>query len=169
MNISYLKNMIKKGKIVREGEALFVLKKDGRLKALGGNETFDAYIKCLNVIKLEQRIAEIDERLADAEEAVISRRDEGLPTADAVEVVVELRRYRELNINKLKNYKKGLVMDEIVEIFGKRLKIVQDMDGGSDFCKKCAIEHICFNVIGAGIICKDAKGEVNRHFEEVND
>ena len=97
--------MIKKGKIVREGEALFVLKKDGRLKALGGNETFDAYIKCLNVIKLEDRIAEIDTRLEEAEEAVLRRRDEGLPTADAVQVVVELRRYRELNINKLKNYK----------------------------------------------------------------
>ena len=97
--------MIKKGKIVREGEALFVLKKDGRLKALGGNETFDAYIKCLNVIKLEDRIAEIDARLEEAEEAVLRRRDEGLPTADAVQVVVELRRYRELNINKLKNYK----------------------------------------------------------------
>lgn len=106
MNISYLKSMIRKGKIVREGEALFVLRKDGKLRPLGGNETFDAYIKCVNVIKLEERIAEIDERLAEAEEAVISRRDEGLPTADAVEVVVELRRYRELNINKLKNYKK---------------------------------------------------------------
>ena len=105
MNISYLRSMIKKGKIVREGEALFVLKKDGRLKALGGNETFDAYIKCLNVIKLEDRIAEIDARLEEAEEAVLRRRDEGLPTADAVQVVVELRRYRELNINKLKNYK----------------------------------------------------------------
>ena len=106
MNISYLISMIRKGKIVREGEALFVLRKDGKLKPLGGNETFDAYIKCVNVIKLEERIAEIDARLEEAEEAVISRRDEGLPTADAVEVVVELRRYRELNINKLKNYKK---------------------------------------------------------------
>lgn len=106
MNISYLRSMIRKGKIVREGEALFVVRKDGRLKALGGNETFDAYIKCLNIIRLEQRIAEIDARLEDAEEAVLRRRDEGLPTADAVEVVVELRRHRELNINKLKNYKK---------------------------------------------------------------
>ena len=106
MNISYLRSMIKKGKIVREGEALFVLKKDGRLKALGSNETFDAYIKCVNIIKLEDRIAEIDARLEEAAEAVIQRRDEGLPTADAVQVVIELRRYRELNINKLKNYKK---------------------------------------------------------------
>ena len=106
MNISYLRSMIRKGKIVREGEALFVLCKDGKLRPLGGNETFDAYIKCLNIIKLEDRIAEIDARLEEAEEAVLRRRDEGLPTADAVEVVVELRRYRELNINKLKNYKK---------------------------------------------------------------
>lgn len=106
MNISYLRSMIRKGKIVREGEALFALRKDGKLKPLGGNETFDAYIKCLNIIKLEDKIAEIDARLEEAEDAVISRKDDGLPTADAVEVVVELRRYRELNINKLKNYKK---------------------------------------------------------------
>lgn len=106
MNISHLRSMIKKGKIVREGEALFVLKKDGKLKPLGGNETFDAYIKCLNIIKLEQRIAEIDARLEEAEEAVISRRDEGLPTADAVQVVVELRRYRDLYITKLNKYKR---------------------------------------------------------------
>lgn len=106
MNISYLKSMIKKGKIAREGEALFVMRKDGKLKPLGGNETFDAYIKCLNIIQLEDKIAEFDARLEEAEEAVIGRRDDGLPTADAVEVVVELRRYRELNINKLKNYKK---------------------------------------------------------------
>lgn len=106
MNISYLRSMIRKGKIVREGEALFVMRKDGKLKPLGGNETFDAYIKCLNIIQLEDKIAEIDARLEEAEDAVISRRDDGLPTADAVEVVVELRRYRELYINKLKNYKK---------------------------------------------------------------
>lgn len=106
MNISYLRSMIKKGKIVREGEALFVMRKDGKLKPLGGNETFDAYIKCLNIIQLEDKIAEIDARLEEAEDAVISRRDDGLPTADAVEVVVELRRYRELYIDKLKNYKK---------------------------------------------------------------
>lgn len=106
MNISYLRSMIKKGKIVREGEALFVMRKDGKLKPLGGNETFDAYIKCLNIIQLEDKIAEIDARLEEAEDAVISRRDDGLPTADDVEVVVELRRYRELYINKLKNYKK---------------------------------------------------------------
>lgn len=106
MNISYLRSMIRKGKIVREGEALFVMRKDGKLKALGGNETFDAYIKCLNIIQLEDKIAEIDARLEEAEDAVLCRRDEGVPTADAVQVVVELRRYRELYINKLKNYKK---------------------------------------------------------------
>ena len=60
----------------------------------------------LNIIKLEDRIAEIDARLEEAEEAVLRRRDEGMPTADAVQVVIELRRYRELYINKLKNYKK---------------------------------------------------------------
>lgn len=60
-------------------------------------------------------------------------------------------------------------MDGIIEIFGKRLKIVQDNDDSADYCLKCAIKYTCFNVIGAGIICKDARGRTNRHFELIND
>ena len=60
-------------------------------------------------------------------------------------------------------------MDEIVEIFGKRLKIVKDMDDNADNCVKCAIKYYCYNVIGGGIICKDVKGRTNRHFECVKD
>lgn len=108
MNYNELKRLIRKGRIVRDGEAVCVINGKGQLRPLG-TETFDAYIKCLNIIKLEDKIAEIDARLEEAEEAVISRRDEGLPTADAVEVLVELRRYRELYINKLKNYKKVII------------------------------------------------------------
>lgn len=60
-------------------------------------------------------------------------------------------------------------MDEVIEIFGKRLKIVTDNDDSADYCLKCAIKYTCFNVIGAGVICKDSRGRVNRHFELIND
>ena len=105
MDIKEFERKIRNGKIIRIDNNICRVLKNGNLREMSA-EALNMYEKCLNVIRLEQRIAEIDERLEEAEEAVISRRDEGLPTADAVEVVVELRRYRELNINKLKNYKK---------------------------------------------------------------
>ena len=105
MDIKEFERKIRNGKIIRIDNNICRVLKNGNLREMSG-ESLNIYEKRLNVIKLEQRIAEIDERLAETEEAVIRRRDEGLPTADAVEVVVELRRYRELNINKLKNYKK---------------------------------------------------------------
>lgn len=105
MNIKEFEKKIRNGKIIRIDNNICRVLKNGNLREMSA-EALNMYEKCLNVIKLEERIEEIDARLAEAEEAVISRRDEGLPTADAVEVVVELRRYRELNINKLKNYKK---------------------------------------------------------------
>ena len=60
-------------------------------------------------------------------------------------------------------------MDGIIEIFGKRLKVVKDNNDSADYCFKCAIKYACFNVIGLGIICKDARGRTNRHFELIND
>lgn len=105
MDIKEFERKIRNGKIIRIDNNICRVLKNGNLREMSA-EALNMYEKCLNVIKLEKRIAEIDERLAEAEEAVISRRDDGLPTADAVQVVVELRRYRELYINKLKNYKK---------------------------------------------------------------
>ena len=60
-------------------------------------------------------------------------------------------------------------MGEVIEIFGKRLKIVQDNDTSDDFCKKCAIMCICWNTMNGIPFCRNAKGKINRHFEEVND
>lgn len=61
-------------------------------------------------------------------------------------------------------------MEDVVEIFGKRLKVVQDMDDSAYFCNECSLKYVCFNVIGnTGIICKDTEGKMNRHFEEVID
>lgn len=45
---------------------------------------------------------------------------------------------------------------------------MKDNDDSADYCLKCAIKYTCFNVIGAGIICKDAEGRINRHFELIN-
>ena len=55
-------------------------------------------------------------------------------------------------------------MGEVIEIFGKRLKIVQDADDGAFSCEECVIRVYCWIPI-----CEDAEGKVNRHFEEVND
>lgn len=35
-------------------------------------------------------------------------------------------------------------MNEIVEIFGKRLKVVTDESDSTDFCERCALEDICW-------------------------
>lgn len=56
-------------------------------------------------------------------------------------------------------------MDEIVEIFGKRLKIVQDENDSAKQCFQCVLKAICY----MQVICKDAKGNTNRHFELVKD
>lgn len=46
-----------------------------------------------------------------------------------------------------------------IEIFGRKLKIVED---NSNTCKKCAISDIC----PMGLLpCKDANGNINRRFE----
>ena len=60
-------------------------------------------------------------------------------------------------------------MEEVIEIFGKRLKIVQDADDSCYFCEKCAIRVFCLDMMPHIFICKDARGSVNRHFELVND
>jgi Fe-S-cluster-containing hydrogenase component 2 len=53
--------------------------------------------------------------------------------------------------------------DMIVEIFGRKLEIVEDESGT---CKRCALSDICpFGLMP----CKDSKGNVNRRFERVKD
>jgi hypothetical protein len=51
-------------------------------------------------------------------------------------------------------------MGEVIEIFGLRLKIVQDNDKG---CSKCALKGFCYPK-GYPMPCKDANGNVNRIF-----
>lgn len=58
-------------------------------------------------------------------------------------------------------------MEEVIEIFGKRLKIVTDEDEGCHFCEYCAINVFCAKAYIP--ICEDAEGKTNRHFELVKD
>ena len=51
----------------------------------------------------------------------------------------------------------------VIEIFGRRLTIVED---NTNTCKKCALADICpFGLMP----CKDASGNVNRRFEQVKE
>ena len=60
-------------------------------------------------------------------------------------------------------------MGEVIEIFGKRLKIVTDESDSADYCyNECAIHNICYKGCYR-CVCEDAEGKMNRHFEEVND
>lgn len=48
----------------------------------------------------------------------------------------------------------------MIEIFGRKLVIVEN--DNSNNCQKCALKNICpFGLMP----CKNANGEVNRHFE----
>ena len=50
----------------------------------------------------------------------------------------------------------------IIEIFGRKLTIVED---NTNTCKKCALADICpFELMP----CKDSNSNVNRRFEKVN-
>ena len=61
-------------------------------------------------------------------------------------------------------------MDEVIEIFGKRLKIVQDESDSADYCyDMCDIGSICYSVMIKKRVCEDAEGKMNRHFECVKD
>ena len=50
----------------------------------------------------------------------------------------------------------------MIEIFGRRLLIVEG--DTSNNCKKCALKDFCYPY-KYPMPCKNANGEVNRHFE----
>lgn len=60
-------------------------------------------------------------------------------------------------------------MDEVIEMFGKRLKVVTDESDDARTCEECALEDICWEGWRELPFCEDAEGKMNRHFEEVND
>ena len=57
-------------------------------------------------------------------------------------------------------------MNDIIEIFGRRLKIVEN--DNTNNCQQCALKDFCFPH-GYPYPCKDTKGNVNRHFEVVKE
>ena len=54
-------------------------------------------------------------------------------------------------------------MDEVIELFGLRVKIVQDENKG---CGKCALKGFCYPSTYT-MPCKDANGNTNRIFIKV--
>lgn len=58
-------------------------------------------------------------------------------------------------------------MEEVIEIFGKRLKIVQDENDSANICYVCAVKAYCWTG-GGDPICENAEGEENRHFELID-
>jgi hypothetical protein len=64
----------------------------------------------------------------------------------------------------------ALSQPQIIEIFGKRVKIVEDDNGGG--CKLCGFKSSCRVIRGFfkdSLMCKSSSGSVNRHFVEVDE
>lgn len=58
---------------------------------------------------------------------------------------------------------------QIIEIFGKRVKIVEDESHTIGFCYDCAFDYLCRYNIGRGRLCETADHNLNRHFVEVDE
>lgn len=56
---------------------------------------------------------------------------------------------------------------QIIEIFGKRVKIVEDNDSSAKVCMNCAFSYEC--TLGHLGICRNADEKFNRHFVEVDE
>ena len=57
--------------------------------------------------------------------------------------------------------------EQIIEIFGTRVKIVEDNDSTAKVCMECAFSYECTHWhLG---ICRNADGKFNRHFVEVDE
>lgn len=55
--------------------------------------------------------------------------------------------------------------EEIIELFGHRVKIVSD-DNSNDDCEKCILRFFCRDIIYP-YICQKEDGTTNRHFEKI--
>lgn len=58
---------------------------------------------------------------------------------------------------------------QIIEIFGKRVKIVEDETNTIAACYDCVFDNFCRYKLGRGSLCEDAKHKINRHFVEVDE
>ena len=57
-------------------------------------------------------------------------------------------------------------MEEIIELFGNRFKIIEDNDDSEFYCDKCSLQYYC-NLLKPIMICQKEDGSLNRHFESV--
>lgn len=60
---------------------------------------------------------------------------------------------------------------QIIEIFGKRVKVVEEKEI-QYVCKHCCFDIECRKIKGLfkdSMICKDSNKKVNRHFVEVDE
>ena len=69
------------------------------------------------------------------------------------EVMQEFKAWKE---NKLEN-------ERTIEIFGKKLKIIESDNGGGD-CIKCALCGVCTTHIA---VCETSEHKFNRYFVEI--
>lgn len=77
---------------------------------------------------------------------------------------------------RLQRYNAAMLMAEwkdsqpqIIEIFGKRVKIVEDEGHTIAFCKDCAFDYFCKYKLGRGRLCETSNHNLNRHFVEVDE
>lgn len=57
--------------------------------------------------------------------------------------------------------------DQIIEIFGKRVKIINDEYSSAESCKACALLEACYS--SRYTLCQTADEKFNRHFVEVDE
>lgn len=62
----------------------------------------------------------------------------------------------------------ALSQPQIIEIFGKRVKVVKDDDNTAEGCMKCTFTALC-HFINRGNLCQSADKKFNRHFVEVDE
>ena len=58
---------------------------------------------------------------------------------------------------------------QIIEIFGKRVKIVEDETNTIAVCCDCVFNALCKYKLGRGSLCETAGHNLNRHFVEVDE
>lgn len=53
--------------------------------------------------------------------------------------------------------------EPIYEIFGRRVRVIQDEDSSEENCKLCCLRDFCGKF---HLLCEDSRGNCSRHFEE---
>ena len=78
----------------------------------------------------------------------------GVPITECISAALEIAEWKDSQ-------------PQIIEIFGKRVKIVSD-DGSAKACMNCALFFEC-KTIKTFFLCESAEKNTNRHFVEVDE